>query len=79
MYHGNMSDFVSFPLFGFTLKIKLRNFHFESHGNALIFWIKKYMLSDMNMSHRKMSDFVSFSLFGITLAIKLRNFDLESH
>ena len=26
-----MSDFVSFPLFGFTLVIKLRNFDFESH------------------------------------------------
>ena len=28
---GKMSDFVSFPLFGFTLVIKLRNFDFESH------------------------------------------------
>ena len=28
--HGKMSDFVSFPLFGFTLVIKLRNFNFES-------------------------------------------------
>ena len=26
MPHGKMSDFVSFPLFGFTLVIKLRNF-----------------------------------------------------
>ena len=26
-----MSDFVSFPLFGFTLVIKLRNFDFESY------------------------------------------------
>ena len=29
--HGEMSDFVSFPLFGFTLVIKLRNFDFEGH------------------------------------------------
>ena len=29
MSHGKMSDFVSFPLFGFTLVIKLRNFDFE--------------------------------------------------
>ena len=26
-----ISDFVSFPLFGFTLVIKKRNFDFESH------------------------------------------------
>ena len=28
---GKMSDFVSFPLFGFTVVIKLRNFDFESY------------------------------------------------
>ena len=38
---GKMSDFVSFPLFGFTLVIKLRNFDFESHWNILIFFNKK--------------------------------------
>ena len=26
--HGEMSDFVSFPLFGFALVIKLTNFDF---------------------------------------------------
>ena len=31
MSHSKLSDFVSFPLFGFTLVIKLRNFDFESH------------------------------------------------
>ena len=31
MFRGKMSDFVSFPLFGFTLVIKLRNYNFESH------------------------------------------------
>ena len=31
MFRGKMSDFVSFPLFGFTLVIKLRNLDFESH------------------------------------------------
>ena len=39
--HGKMSDFVSFPLLGFTLVIKLRNFDFESHWNTLIFFDKK--------------------------------------
>ena len=28
---GKMSDFVSFPLFGFTLVIKLGSFNFKSH------------------------------------------------
>ena len=37
---GKMSDFVSFPLFGFTLVIKPINFDFESHGNTLIFFDK---------------------------------------
>ena len=31
MYHGEMSDFVSFLLFGVTLVIKLKNFDFEGH------------------------------------------------
>ena len=31
MPYGKMSDFVSFPLFGFTLVIKLRNFDFKDH------------------------------------------------
>ena len=31
MTHGKMSDFVSFPLLGFTLVNKRKNFDFESH------------------------------------------------
>ena len=31
MSHGKMDAFVSFPLFGFTLVIKLRNLDFEGH------------------------------------------------
>ena len=31
MSHGKMSDLVSFPLLGFTLVIKLRNFDFKGH------------------------------------------------
>ena len=41
MAHGKMADFVSFTLFGFTLVIKLGNFHFGSHWNAQSFLIKK--------------------------------------
>ena len=29
MSHGKMSDFVSFPLFGFALVIKLKKFDFK--------------------------------------------------
>ena len=31
MSYGKMSDFVSFPLFEFTLVIKLKKLDFESH------------------------------------------------
>ena len=44
--HEKMSDFVSFPLFGFVLVIKLRNFDFESHWNTLIFFDEKRMCFD---------------------------------
>ena len=44
-----------------------------------IFWWKKEMVADLNMSHWKMSDFVSFPLLGFTLVIKLRSFDFEGH
>ena len=36
-----MSDFVSFALFQFTLVIKLRNFDLKSHRNTLIFFDTK--------------------------------------
>ena len=31
MSHEKMSDLVSFPVFGFTFVLKLRNFDFEGH------------------------------------------------
>ena len=39
--HGKMSDFVSIPLLGLVLVIKLRNFNFKSHGNILIIFDKE--------------------------------------
>ena len=36
-----MSYFVSFPFFGFTIVIKLRNFNFESHQNTSMFFDRK--------------------------------------
>ena len=44
--HGKMSDFVSFPLFRFTLVIKLRNFNFESHRDT---FLSKKTISDLNI------------------------------
>ena len=41
MSPGKMYDFVSFPLFGFNIVTKLRNFDFESHQNTLTFFDKK--------------------------------------
>ena len=39
--HGRMFHFVSFPLSGFTLVIKLRNSDFESHRHTLKYFNKK--------------------------------------
>ena len=44
MSHGEISDFVSFPLFEFTLFIKLRNFGWKGHYNISIFSDIKIML-----------------------------------
>ena len=58
MPHGKVSEFISFPWFGFTLVIKLRNFIFKVITcSALFFFIKK-MMSDLNMSCQTVSDMV---------------------
>ena len=57
MSHGKLSDFVSFPLFGFNLARKLGNFDFEGHQNILMLFDKK-MMSDLNMSCQTLSDLV---------------------
>ena len=41
MSHGKMSDSLSFPLFGFTLVMKQKDFDFEGHLNTLISFDKK--------------------------------------
>ena len=82
MSHEKMPDFVSFPLFGLTLVIKLRNFDCESHWNILIFFrLKKIWRQIWICSINKFPifDFVSLLLFMLNLVIKLRKFDLESH
>ena len=48
MSYGKISaDFVSFPLFGFTLVIKLRNFKVIEILNL---FYQKQIMSDLNMS-----------------------------
>ena len=63
MAHGKCL-IISFPLLRFTLVIKLRNFNSESHQNTFIFYEKKNMTSDWNMSHAKMSDLAYFHCLG---------------
>ena len=41
MLHKQMFDFVSFPLFGFTVATKPIDFAFQSHLDTLIFFDKK--------------------------------------
>ena len=41
IFHGKMSDFVSFPLFRVTLVMKLRNLNFKVRENTLIFFDKE--------------------------------------
>ena len=57
MLHEKMSDFVSFPLFGFTLVKKLSNLDFKGHENTLIFFDKNKM-SHLIMSCQIVSDLV---------------------
>ena len=54
---GKMSDFLSFPLFGFTSVTKMRNFDFKGHWNTLIFFDKE-MMSDLIMSCQTVFDLV---------------------
>ena len=78
--HGNMSDFASFSLLGFTSVIKLKNFDFENHWNTLIFFDKK--IYDVRFEYVPWNNvwfcFISI-VFGSHFVIKLRNFDFESH
>ena len=78
MSHRKMSAFVSFPLFGFNIVMKLGNFDFESHWNTLIFFDKKTYGVRFEYVPWKMSDFFSFSFFGFNLVIDLKNFDFEN-
>ena len=41
MFNGKLSDFVSFPLFGLTSVLKLKNFDFEIRRNTLIIFDKE--------------------------------------
>ena len=62
-----MSDFALFPLFGFNLVIKLRNFDFESIEIVQYFQIKE-MMPDLNTSCQTVFDLVSALLFELNRA-----------
>ena len=73
MFHGKMSDFVSFSLLGLTLVIKLRSFDFESYWNVSIFFLERRMVSDLIMLCQAVSDLVSALVFEQNVCNKLRN------
>ena len=56
-FHDSLNTIVRFEYSPwknvFTLVKKLRSFDFKSHWNTLIFLDKKYIRSDLNISHRK--------------------------
>ena len=56
-----MSDFVSIPLFGFTLVIKLRSFDFESHLNTTICFDKKGVRFECALWKNVWSSFISIA------------------
>ena len=59
MSHEDMSDFVLFPLLGFTLVIKLRNFDFQSYWKILnIFLVNKKPMAGLNISFQTVADLV---------------------
>ena len=50
--------FVAFSFLRVNLVIKLNYFDFESHRDTLIFFYRKKMTSDFNMSWKTLSDLV---------------------
>ena len=70
-----ISDYVSLPLFEFTLAINLRNFDFKSHWNTFIIFDRKRYGVRFEYVPLKNVWFVSVPLFGFTLVIKMTNFD----
>ena len=72
-----MSDFVSFPLFAFTLVIKLKKIDFKSHWNAGNFFLIKKIMPDLDMSCQTLSDFAEAVLCEYDFANKLRNADFK--
>ena len=73
MCHEKMSDFVAFPLFGYTVAIKLRNFDCEFIKMLSYFLIKKYVMPDLNMLHGKMSH-CFISIVWVYFSFKTENF-----
>ena len=62
--------FCSFPMFGFTLVIKLRNSDFDSHWITLILFYQKH---DVRFEYVLSNIWFCFSLFELNFGNKLRN------
>ena len=80
--HGKMSDFISFPLFRFTLVMKLKKKMVLKVIEMLwYFFIKKLWPQTWICLIEECLVFFHFSFpwFGFALVIKLRNFYFESH
>ena len=79
MSHRQMSDFVLFPLFGFTLLIKLRNFDFESQWNILkYFLIKRYGVRFGYVLWKNVW-FSSISIVSVHFCHNAKNFNFERY
>ena len=65
--------------FGFTLVIKLRNFNFESHWNALIFFDKRRYDVRIEYIPWKNAWFCLIFIVWVHVSDKLRNSDFEGH
>ena len=76
MSYEKMSDFASFPLFKFTLVIKLRNFDFKSHWNSFLFFDKK--IYDLRFEYVQWKDawFCFISIVWVHVSYKT---DFKSH
>ena len=79
MSHGKMSNFVSIPLFGFTLVIKLGNFQFERQWNILIFFDEERYVVRFEYVPWKNVWFCFNSIVWFHFSHKTKKFDFKGH
>ena len=72
--HGEMSHFVSFSLFEFTLFIQLGNLDFKSHENTLIYFDKKGYGVKFEYAARENNFFCFISIAWVHFSYKTEKF-----